>query len=164
MIIIWSLVWYHHRRVWVGETKLEHEQLTLQYFSFNEKKYAPFYLSPFLSSIKSDLILLIANVTVMRWFCWICSKLRFWRTHPVAKMITKKKKKRFWTSSQNIKLIWLPQKNIWGQQYYQVVRVFFFHLYVYTVVPLSGACEMGLCFLMRGITSLPERGDLDVRD
>lgn len=40
----------------------------------------------------------------------------------------------------------------------------FFHLYVYTVVPLSGACEMGLCFLMRGITSLPERGDLDVRD
>lgn len=163
MIIIWSLVWYHHRRVWVGETKLEHEQLTLQYFSFNEKKYAPFYLSPFLSSIKSDLILLIANVTVMRWFCWICSKLRFWRTHPVAKMITKKKK-RFWTSSQNIKLIWLPKKNIWGQRYYQVVRVFFFHLYVYRVVPLSGACEMGLCFLMRGITSLPERGDLDVRD
>lgn len=51
-------------------------------------------MSPFLSSIKSDLILLIANVTVMRWFCWICSKLRFWRTHPVAKMITKKKKKK----------------------------------------------------------------------
>lgn len=39
-----------------------------------------------------------------------------------------------------------------------------FFSFICTVVPLSGACEMGLCFLMRGITSLPERGDLDIRD
>lgn len=81
-------------------------------------------------------------------------------------MITKKKKKK--------KILNLEPKyqvDMTAQEKYMRAAIlsggdgiFFFHLYVYRVVPLSGACEMGLCFLMRGITSLPERGDLDVRD